>query len=234
MNYDDFLELVKNRRSIRRFKPNPVPDELIDKIVEAARWAPSGANSQPWEFIVVKKNELRDKIVELFVENQARAVKMELTREPRLRHPYHENPLTHTPGFAKAPVYILLCGDTRTKEAYPVSNTLEIGDADFISSMANCFLYISMAAYVLGLGGQWITTVALPFVKCQIKALLGIPEEIDVYDMMAIGYPNMEPPSRLVRDREEMIHYDYYDKAKYKTDEKVNDFIFSIYQERKH
>ena len=61
MDYDGLLELVKTRRSIRRFKPEPVPDEYINRIIEAARWAPSGFNSQPWEFVVVKKPELRAK-----------------------------------------------------------------------------------------------------------------------------------------------------------------------------
>ena len=54
MNIDAFLELAKTRRSIRRFKSDPVPDELILKILEAARWAQSGGNSQPWEFIVIR------------------------------------------------------------------------------------------------------------------------------------------------------------------------------------
>ena len=47
MNYDSLLELVKKRRSIRRFKPDPIPDENIEKIIEVARWAPSGFNMQP-------------------------------------------------------------------------------------------------------------------------------------------------------------------------------------------
>ena len=64
MDYDSLLELVKMRRSIRRFKPDPVPDEYIDRIIEVARYAPSGFNMQPWEFVVVKKPELRSKIAE--------------------------------------------------------------------------------------------------------------------------------------------------------------------------
>ena len=55
MDYESLLELIKKRRSIRGFKPDPIPDKYVDKIIEAARWAPSGANSQPWEFIVIKK-----------------------------------------------------------------------------------------------------------------------------------------------------------------------------------
>ena len=51
--YDMLLDLVKTRHSVRKFKPDPIPDDTIDKILEVARWAMSGANSQPWEFIVV-------------------------------------------------------------------------------------------------------------------------------------------------------------------------------------
>ncbi|MGM0686745.1 MAG: nitroreductase family protein [Promethearchaeati archaeon] len=64
MDYEGFLELVKKRRSVRRFKPDPIPDEYVDKIIEAARWAPSGFNLQPWEFVVVKEKELKDTIVD--------------------------------------------------------------------------------------------------------------------------------------------------------------------------
>ena len=62
--YDVLLKLVKTRHSVRKFKPDPIPDDTINKILEVARWAMSGANSQPWEFVVVTdpeiKNQLRD------------------------------------------------------------------------------------------------------------------------------------------------------------------------------
>ena len=87
MDYDSLLELVKRRRSRRRFKPDPIPDEFIDKIIEVARWAPSGANSQPWEFIVVKDKEIKDKIVGIVNEHSEYGRKVELTREEDLRWP---------------------------------------------------------------------------------------------------------------------------------------------------
>ena len=65
MDYDDFLSLIKQRRSIRRFKPDPIPDDVVDKILEAARWAPSCGNSQPWELIAVKRKSVRDEIVRI-------------------------------------------------------------------------------------------------------------------------------------------------------------------------
>jgi nitroreductase len=64
MKYDDLMDLFKNRRSLRKFKADPVPDEYVDKIIEAARFAPSGFNTQPWEFVVIKNRGLKNKIVQ--------------------------------------------------------------------------------------------------------------------------------------------------------------------------
>ena len=66
MQIDDFLELARKRRSIRKFKPDPVPDDYVQKILEAARWAMSGANGQPWEFIVIKDPITKQRMGEAF------------------------------------------------------------------------------------------------------------------------------------------------------------------------
>jgi len=227
MNYESLLELVKKRRSIRRFKPDPVPDEYVEKIIEAARWAPSGANSQPWEFIIVKKHELKDSIIKLYGEHRIFDHRMELTREPELRFPTYIKPPQQPPGFAAAPVFIILCGDPRTNEARPLSVALE-ASSTFDSDLASAFLYMHLAAAALGLGSQWVSAVSNPLVQCLIKKLLGIPGELEIYDMMAVGYPASELKPRLVRAREEMVHYDYYDKSMFRTEKEVKDFIAAL------
>ncbi len=58
----DFFEVIKNRRSIRKFKDKPVPDEVIDSIIEAGTWAPSGLNNQPWKFAVIKDSALKKEV----------------------------------------------------------------------------------------------------------------------------------------------------------------------------
>ncbi|MBI4332582.1 MAG: nitroreductase family protein, partial [Chloroflexi bacterium] len=65
MNFDDFLAVVRSRRCVRKYKPDPIPDEDVEKICETARWAMSGANGQPWEFIVIKDQATKDKIADL-------------------------------------------------------------------------------------------------------------------------------------------------------------------------
>jgi len=203
MDYSSLLELVKKRRSIRNFKPEPIPDEYADKIIEVARWAPSGANSQPWEFIIVKKQELRSKIAELIKSRQA-------SPPQRL-------------GIEDAPVYIILCGDTRARDIFPSRGSFR-ADLTLHSSLASAFLYMHLVATTLGLASQWVSATAGPSLQPLIKGLLGIPEELEIYDMMIVGYPASEPRPRLVRAREEMVHYDYYDKSLFRTEEKVKEF----------
>ncbi len=226
MNYEELLELVKTRRSIRKFKPDPISDEYVEKIIDVARWAPSGANSQPWEFIIVKKQEHRDKITELISEYNKLHHKMELAREPELR--FHWAPA----GYARAPVFIILCGDPRTIDAYPLNTVYIRGQSHLASGMASAILYMTLAVTALGLGAQWVSAIAHPYVQTLTKEMLGVPEVLEFYDMLAVGYPDSEPKSRLVRAREEMVHHDYYDKTKFRTDEEVKDFIRALRQER--
>ena len=61
----DIIDVISGRKSIRRYTDEPIPDELLDKILEAARWAPSGENEQPWKLIVIKDPETRVKIGEI-------------------------------------------------------------------------------------------------------------------------------------------------------------------------
>lgn len=58
------LDLIRSRRSIRHFLPDPVPDEMIDQLLEAGRWAPSAGNRQPWVFVVIQDNEVRCQVAE--------------------------------------------------------------------------------------------------------------------------------------------------------------------------
>ena len=58
----DVFEAIKDRRSVRKYKPEPVPEDLVKKILEAAVWAPSGSNIQPWKFIVIKDKKVLDMV----------------------------------------------------------------------------------------------------------------------------------------------------------------------------
>jgi nitroreductase len=227
MDYESFLKLVKTRRSVRSFKPDPVPGGQVERIIEAARFAPSGANSQPWEFVVVKDKETKDKIVALVFEQAEPGRKVEVARDEDLRFPGTQGPLRE-PGYKNAPVFILLCGDPRTKEAYPLFTALTRGDSHFISGLASAFLYMTLAATALGLGSQWVSATGGPLVKPLLKQLLDIPHGLEIYDMLVIGYPASQANERFIRERAEMIHYDRFDKTRYRSDKQMRDYIVRL------
>ena len=228
MNYDGFLELVRQRRSIRSFKEDPIPDEQVDKIIEAARFAPSGFNLQPWEFVIVRDGELKNRIVQCIRDAVAVTWRMEAARESwqGVQPPVAPPPM----GFAGAPVFIIPFGDVRTRDGLPMIHRYseESWNRTFTSSLASAFIYMHLAATSLGLGSQWVSVVTQPAVQCFIKQLLGIPAPLQIYDMMALGYPKMTPPPRLVRSREEMVHRDACGLEAFKNDVQVKDFIFRI------
>jgi len=200
LKYENLLELVKNRRSIRWFKPDPIPQEYVDKMIEVARWAPSGFHTQPWEFVVIKKKEIKDKIADI------------------LRRP------GQAPGqeyFENAPVLILLLGDWRAKIGLPGTPEDQDRRVDnlFCSSLASAFLYMHLAATTLGLASAWVSASSSLESQKKIKELLSIPEPVRIYDMMAVGYGTRSPIPKLIRDKEDVVHYD--DTGHYRTDAQV-------------
>ena len=226
MLYETLLEIVKNTRSIRRFKPDPIPDENIDKIIEIARWAPSGFNQQPWEYVIVKNPELRKKITDSFKAYWSQSREMETTRES-WQKVWNPETVGNQADYSIAPVIILLFGDTRTKEGLPMGVRFDAHRCEYIyiSSLANTFLYMHMAAATLGLASQWLSTVATPYVHCMIKEWLGIPSQLEIYDALALGYPAVQPRPKLLREKNKMVHFDYCGSDVFRTDKEVKDFI---------
>ena len=229
MNYDDLLELVKSRRSIRRLMPDPLPDEIVDQIIEAARWAPSGFNTQPWEFIVVKNQELKDRIFRICRAGREQNAEMEATREEwqGKRPKFKSRPGEVIDDFNRAPVFIILCGDTRTRQGMPMGRRFDPyrWDSVFLSSLASAFFAMHLAATSLGIGSRWISSVSTPYGRCLLRDLLKIPEELEIYEMMVLGYPAVKARPKLMRDRAEMVHHEEISEGGLRTDAEVKDFL---------
>ncbi len=226
MNYTDLLDLVTRTRSIRRFKTDPIPDDYINKIIEVARRAPSGFNQQPWEFVVIRKPELKDKIAGYCKESGIFRPQMEATREP-WQGDAKQKPHPGEPDYSVAPVFILILGDNRTREGLPMSLRYDPyhQQSIFTSGLAHAFLYMHLAATSLGLASQWVSATSWAYPQCMIKNLLGIKKELEIYDMLALGYPGYEPKPKLLRDKKTIVHYDDCGESDFRTDEEVRDFI---------
>lgn len=212
MEYEQFLGFVKSRRTIRAIKPDPLPDEVVNKLLEAARWAPTGFNMQPVELVVVRDAELRRRIKAIVDDyKNSDFFALEATREEWQGSPWTME--THgkwdTP---LAPVFILVTGDTRRRVGLPMVARYcrHKGDSIFESSLANAFMYLWLAAHSLGLAAQPVSGVKYPKVQGLVKDLLNLPDFIYVYDILLVGYSSMDsgPSAKLTRRLEEMVHYD--------------------------
>jgi nitroreductase len=222
ISVDAFLEVLRSRRSIRSgfLKDVPVPDEYIDKILEAARWAPSAGNSQPWEFLVIRDSQTRDKIVDLY-KSQMRD-KLEIEQVTRGQRSFVDAGID----FRHAPVHVLVLGDPRTNDAYPMRTKLDKWESHFHGSLANCVIQMLLTAEVLGLSSSYISDVASPYLSVMLKSLLGIPEPLQLYHLLPIGFAKRSPTIRHPRRAlEEMVHHERYDRSKFRGDAELQEFM---------
>lgn len=226
MNYDDFLKLVKDRRSFRRFKSDPVPKETLEKVLEAARLPPSAGNSQPWEFVVVQDVAKKKSITKSITSGR---------KKLREADPNIYWPVAVQPHLFTAPILIIVCGDRRLEATYP--SHLE-GEILLRQSLAVSIYTLQLAAATFGLATAW-GTMQTESRETQIRQLLGIPDVYTVDHIVPLGYPDEEKEKRdktlrpvrerasLRRELNEIVHYERYDMKKFRSDEKVNEFIWS-------
>jgi nitroreductase len=190
----DILDVIRTRKSIRRYKPDPIPDEILDKVLEAARWAPTGENYQPWRLIVIKNPETKKKIGNLArlgsgsrmtawyclgeMQRRFEEIHDSVKREEVLRFMYSGE----VSGFAKqAPVIIAVIG------------TLMEGSVDVPYDLSACIENMLLEAHSLGLGACWVHgPVASTRDAAKFKKILKIPAGMGEYKVIAyvaLGWP---------------------------------------------
>jgi nitroreductase len=182
---------------------------------------------QPWDFVVIRDKKLKDAIAQWVRDYHKLIMKTEGAREAWQRVPRRPS-IDPEWDYRNAPVFILVLGDTRTIKGLPTAMRYdaERRQTIFISSLANAYLYMSLAATTLGLANEWVSSVATPYPHCLVKELLGIPPALEIYDMMAVGYPAYKLSSRkLLRDKERMVHYDQCGADDFRAEAEVDDFI---------
>jgi 5,6-dimethylbenzimidazole synthase len=235
-SYEMLLKLVKTRHSVRKFKPDPIPEDTIDKILEVARWAMSGANSQPWEFIVVTdpkiKKELRDAYSEY---NTDFIFWMEQQREYNLRHPSYQvkNDPHESLRFNKAkanwhqaPAVIVVCGDGRRQWGTVMgAHSFGRDQSHLTDSLANACFLIHLAVASLGLTSEWVSI----HIEEPHKRILGVPDLLKLYLIIPIGYPDVASRGDGVRrPLRDIVHRERYDMSKYMSNEDVIQYLYSL------
>lgn len=240
-DYDTLYRIMTKRMSARRLKPDPIPDDYVEKILEAGRWAMSGANSQPWEYMVIKDSKKKKELYDVFQDTNMEFIFwMEQMRVFELRHPAFQvkgetledswlkiRNKTEAKGrpWHEAPIVIVVLGDGR-RQWGTVNGAFTFGRhaSHFTDGLANTSTHMQLAIASLGLGSHWGTV----HIQEPLRRVLGVPDLIDVYLIISVGYPDMQRKPGVRRELKEMVHYETYDMSKYMSNRDVIDYLYQL------
>jgi nitroreductase len=178
----DLMEAIKGRRSIRKYKPDAVPEEVLQKVMEAVRCSPSWANTQCWEVILVKDPN----------------VKAELANTLTTTNPARSS-------MTDAPIVIVLCGKKGVSGYYKGQPATVKGDwLMFDTGIA--MQSLCLAAYGQGLG----TVVVGLFDHKKAEEIVGLPQNVEVVAMTPLGYPAAQGSTPRRKEVSEFVFHERY------------------------
>lgn len=175
----DVYTAMRERRSIGKVKPDPVPREVIERILEAATWAPTHHRTEPWRFFVLS-GEGRKPLSRLFVE----LAKLEMTDPTTPENQAKLEREAQKP--FRAPVIIVAAMEPAERD--------DIVIAEERSAVSAAVQNMLLAAHAEGLGAMWRTGKKTYHPK--VRDLFGLGEKGEVIGFIYLGYPAIEPPAR--------------------------------------
>lgn len=179
-------DVVKQRRSIRKYLPKEVPRELVLEVLEAASWAPSAHNSQCWRFIVIQDAGIKRDLVEQMAEAWAADLKNDgVTAEEEKR-------IERRDRFVSAPVLILACLTMEGLRKFPDAERQRYERDLAVESLGAGLENLLLTAHAKNLGACWYCAPA--FCKETVREVLKIPSEIEPAALIVLGYPAESPP----------------------------------------
>lgn len=195
----DLDELVRGRRSVRRFRPDPVPGELIEQLIAAAGWAPSPHGTQPWRFVILTgqaiKQRLADAMSDAWVHNLAMDGEAPEVIEKRLAGSRRR--------LLEAPALILICLYLDDLDRYPDAERQASETTMAIQSLGAAAQNILLTAYRLGLDGGWMC--APLFCPETVRETLELSSSLIPHALLTIGYAAADPKRRPRRPLSKLI-----------------------------
>ncbi len=180
-------QAIRGRRSVRRYRPDPVPDEDVSAVLDAARWAPSPHNAEPWRFVVLADRESRVRLAEAMGERwradlAGDSVAPE-TIEAEVRSSFRR--------ITGAPVAIVVCLTREGLDEYPDSARQQAELLMAAHSVGAAVQNMMLAAYDRGLSTGWMC--APLFCPDVVIAALGLPSDWIAQGLITLGYPAKSP-----------------------------------------
>jgi nitroreductase len=226
--YNALMDVVRNRMTTRQFDSSyVVPREHYELILDAARHGPSGANAQPWHYIVVTKPETKKAIADYFVEEQRLRAKLKM-----------KFPTPNYRGLEDAPGFIVVASDFRWTRAFPV--LMDGSDLDkqyhenaeriLLQSVAASTMSAHLAAAALGYNVWWVTAIGQESAQNALKPLLGIPDDLAVIDIFLFGPPAKLPYKRWKKTLPQIMNWDRFNMDNYMSVEQIDEWV----REKRH
>lgn len=174
----DVFEVITTRRSIRRYKDTPVEPDKLEKVLEAARWAPSWKNTQCWHFVIVDDRNIMAQLASTLPET---------------------NPARES--FSQAPLVIVACARKGLAGYHKGDFGTDKGDW-FMFDVALCMANLTLMAHALGLGTVHVGL----FDAKEAGRILSVPAGFEVVEMTPLGYPDGEPKKTTRRELNEFVY----------------------------
>jgi coenzyme F420-0:L-glutamate ligase / coenzyme F420-1:gamma-L-glutamate ligase len=187
---NDLHSFLRTRRSIRRFKPDIVPDSVIESILTTATFAPSAHHRQPWRFVVLRDLNTKTKLATAMAIDFQRDLEGDGLPFEKIQAQIKRSKERIT----SAPIAILLCLDMSEMDSYPDKKRTKAEFRMTVQSVAAAGMQLLLATHAEGLGAVWACWVL--FAQETIQSILELPKTWEPQAMFFIGYPDVIPDAR--------------------------------------
>jgi nitroreductase len=207
----DLVAAIEGRRSIRRFRDLPVPDEDIRRILDAGRLAPSANNTQPWSFLVIRDRAVLGRMAEAVRRQVDRMVPFAENEKQAQRLAAYKT--TYYTFFEHAPVVIAVFLESSDASSdrllermgYSLADVLRLRPNPALQSVAAAIEHLLLAAHALGYGSCWMTG---PLVAQEsFEQILGYGRERSIAALLPVGVPDEDPPARPRKALGDMVSF---------------------------
>jgi len=202
MDTENLLQIIEHRRSARIYKTGKVSEAQLETILEAARWAPSGANTQPWEFVITRDRKKMKRVREIYAQEW---------RQRKIEDPVHYKGIKKD-YVGDVSVLVLVCGDPRTKLVYLTTRQPSDREKLFQASIANAVQQMMLAAASMNLGTVWVSV--REEVEAELRELFKVPNDLRLLWVVPIGHARSWPKAKRRRPVSSFTHYETYDNDK--------------------
>lgn len=199
-----FWKVIKNRRSVRKYLPKDIPRSVAQKVLEAAIWAPSAHNAQPWRFIAVKDPKVKQRLAEAMAEEWDKDLRADgVPFEDRER-------LTKASikQFTQPPILVVACLTMEDMDTYSDERRQRAEHIMAVQSVAASIQNLLLATHAEGLTACWFC--APLFCQDKVREILGIPENIEPQALITLGYSAEKPKTPSRKPLKSVLHQNYW------------------------